>query len=357
MKLRDREQFFTQKLMDWHNKHNLRSMPWKGESDPYKIWLSEIILQQTRVEQGWNYYLRFIKAYPTVKLLAAAPDEAVFKLWEGLGYYNRCRNLLHTARVVSDTYDGRFPADYQALLALKGIGPYTAAAISSFAFGLPKAVTDGNVARVLARFFLREEPVDAPMGMKIFSSLAQNLLDEGNPGGFNQAIMDFGATVCKPLSPLCMQCPLQTHCLANKNGMVNILPNKTKKPARKHRFFCYFIFQYGKKVWVTRRKQQDIWQDLHEFWLQEMDSKAQLQHADLGELLSLLNISGIKAQPLGGIYQQTLTHQQINTRFYGVKLNNKPDLLKGGMWLSTIELKQLAFPKTITNFLLENILF
>ena len=177
-------------------------MPWKGEKDPYKIWLSEIILQQTRVEQGWRYYENFIERYPTIQQLAGAKDEHVFKLWEGLGYYNRCKNLLFTARFITKENEGKFPHQYEDILALKGVGPYTAAAISSFAFNQPYAVVDGNVFRVLSRIFDVETPIDSSEGKKIFTDIAFSQLDTKEPGAFNQAIMDFGATICKPALPV-----------------------------------------------------------------------------------------------------------------------------------------------------------
>ena len=207
--------YFTQQLLQWNQTANHRAMPWKGEKDPYKIWLSEIILQQTRVDQGWAYYEKFIFAYPTIQDLAKAKDEKVFKLWEGLGYYNRCRNLLHTARQITNHSKGIFPNTYDALLALKGIGPYTAAAIASFAFNLPYAVVDGNVFRVIARYEGIDVPTDTTAGKRLFETRAAALLDKKRAGLYNQAIMDFGATVCKPFAPNCNNCPLQKTCVAH----------------------------------------------------------------------------------------------------------------------------------------------
>src|SRR6187549_1636680 len=200
------KQFFTPTLLDWNNNENTRSMPWKGEKDPYRIWLSEIILQQTRVEQGWAYYENFILNYPTVRDLAAAPEEAVFRLWQGLGYYARCKNMLAAARQIVEQFHGHFPNTYDAIQSLKGVGPYTAAAIASFAFNLPHAVLDGNVYRVLSRFFGIDEPIDSTKGKQLFTGIAGRVLSQKEPGLFNQAIMDFGATVCKPVAPLCSLC-------------------------------------------------------------------------------------------------------------------------------------------------------
>jgi A/G-specific adenine glycosylase len=231
--------YFTKQLLYWNQTANHRSMPWKGESDPYKIWLSEVILQQTRVDQGRAYYEKFIQAYPTIQDLAKAKDEKVFKLWEGLGYYNRCRNLLHTARHISNHSKGIFPNTYEGLLALKGIGPYTAAAIASFAFNLPYAVVDGNVFRVLARFHGISTPTDTKEGITLFNTLSNQHFAKDQPGAYNQAIMDFGATVCTPSNPDCVACNLSSKCVAFNVNKVNQLPVKIKRITKKKRHFEY----------------------------------------------------------------------------------------------------------------------
>ena len=217
---------FTTLLLKWHKRKNSRTMPWKGEKDPYRIWLSEVILQQTRVDQGWSYYEKFITAFPTIHDLAVAPEQQVFKLWEGLGYYSRCRNLIATAKKIDTEYKGEFPSTYEEILALKGIGPYTAAAISSFAFRLPHAVVDGNVTRVLARYFGEKTPIDTTAGKRLFTELAGNLLDKEHPDVYNQAIMDFGATVCLPRNPLCTDCIQRDDCQARINELTTQLPVK-----------------------------------------------------------------------------------------------------------------------------------
>src|SRR5258705_4088207 len=219
---------FSRILMAWNRKKNKREMPWKGEKDPYKIWLSEIILQQTRVEQGLKYYENFIMAFPTIEKLAKAKEERVYKLWEGLGYYSRCKNLMITARNIVNNYNGKFPDDYEQIIKLKGIGPYTASAIASFAFDQPFAVVDGNVFRVLARVFGIKKAIDLPDGKRHFNDLAGRLLDKKNPGIYNQAIMDFGATVCKPI-PNCTHCPFNKVCKARLNDSIEELPIKLKK--------------------------------------------------------------------------------------------------------------------------------
>lgn len=337
--------FFTTRLLQWHSEENGRELPWKNEKDPYKIWLSEIILQQTRAEQGLPYYQRFIEQYPDVHALASAPEDEVFRLWQGLGYYNRCRNLLHTARTISHDYQGQFPARYESILALKGIGGYTAAAIASFAFNLPYAVLDGNVYRVLARFFGIDTPVDSTAGKKSFQELASALLDPGQPAAFNQAIMDFGASVCKPQLPLCTQCPLSDRCIAYRQDLISLLPVKGKKLAVRERHFHYFVLMQGDKVYIRQRTEKDIWQNLYEFFLVESTGGADTVPA-WPEQASFL------PEKAESVFRnrQRLTHQLIITDFYLVKLQVKTWDLSGGLWVSKDSLKNYAFPKTILSF-------
>src|SRR5665213_573266 len=219
---------FSKTLLLWNNEHNKRQMPWKGETSPYKIWISEIILQQTRVQQGMGYYNRFIQAFPDIKTLATASEKEVYKLWEGLGYYSRCKNLIASAKFIYHDLDGKFPETFEEILALKGIGNYTASAIASFAYNRPYAVLDGNVFRVLSRFFGIEIPINTTAGKKYYSELAQVLLDKKKPAEYNQAIMDFGAVICKPALPLCYECPLQKKCIAFLNEKVSVLPINEK---------------------------------------------------------------------------------------------------------------------------------
>ena len=240
--------------MEWHKKHNKRPMPWKGEKDPYKIWLSEIILQQTRVLQGLAYYNRFVTKYPTVMHLAKAKDEEVYKLWEGLGYYSRCKNLLATARIITEN-GGMFPQKYNDVLALKGVGTYTAAAIVSFAYNQPYAVVDGNVNRILARCFGITIAIDSTKGKKTIATLANELLDKKQPGKFNQAMMDFGATICKPRQPLCNECILQANCFAFKHNQTSLLPKKEKKITIKKRWMHYLLAEY-KNSWLIRKRDE-----------------------------------------------------------------------------------------------------
>lgn len=343
---------FTDILMNWHRLENNREMPWKGEKDPYHIWLSEVILQQTRVDQGMAYYNRFIEKYPTIYHLAKAPDQEVFKLWEGLGYYNRCRNLLFTAREIVKNKKGIFPNQYEEILQLKGVGPYTAAAIASFAYNLPYAVVDGNVFRVLARFHGIDTPIDSTAGKQLFADIAAKMLDKTEPALYNQAIMDFGATICKPALPACTHCPLQKYCSAYQLGMVNQLPVKEKTLSRKTRWFTYFLFEYKSTVFVRQRTGKDIWQNLFEFYLVESEK---MERWDIATVKTWLNVQlaidkalTITISPL--VIQQ-LTHQQIKGHFIEVKLNKLPASLKAGQWQPRKSIRELAFPKLITQYL------
>jgi len=344
---------FTKKIIHWNRNDNNREMPWKGEKDPYRIWLSEIILQQTRVEQGLDYYNRFIKKYPTVFKLAAAPDQEVFKLWEGLGYYNRCRNLLFTAREIVHRYKGVFPKGYEEIISLKGVGPYTAAAIASFAYNLPHAVVDGNVFRVLSRFYGLDTAIDSTAGKQVFAALAQKMLDKKSPGEYNQAIMDFGATVCKPAAPFCSHCPLQTNCSAYQTGTVNRLPVKEKVLIRRSRHFNYFVFEYAGKTWVRQRTGKDIWQGLFEFYLVETEKSQRWTTASIaGWLREQLAVKQLKVIDISSPVLQQLTHQQISGYFIRVALQEIPaSLSSSGEWLTPKKMSGLAFPRLITQYL------
>lgn len=343
------KRFFTETLMLWHRHENFRTLPWKKEADPYKIWLAEIIMQQTRVEQGTPYYKKFIHLYPTITKLANANDEDVFRLWQGLGYYNRCKNLLYTARLIAHDLKGKFPDSYEEILKLKGVGNYTAAAIASFAYHQPFAVLDGNVLRVLARFFGIETPVDTTTGKKLFQSLAQELIDTKEPGAYNQSIMDFGATVCKPQLPLCTSCPLQKKCIAIKINIVQLLPVKSKKLIIKKRFFNYFIFLHQNKIWIQKREAKDIWQNLHEPYLIETE-----KHISIKKANEILTKSGLKIYQLDTdwVSSQKLSHQIIEAQFFNVIVQefNPNAFSNKGKWIAINNLSKIAFPKTVVSF-------
>ncbi len=349
----NKNQFFRKQLLDWNAEHNHRDMPWKGEKDPYKIWLSEIILQQTRVEQGLAYYNRFIKTFPTVHHLAKAPDNTVFKLWEGLGYYTRCKNLIASAKYISVELKGKFPDKYEDILALKGIGPYTAAAIGSFAFNLPHAVVDGNVFRVLARYFGIETATDTTEGKKLFTNLANELLDKKTPGIYNQALMDFGAVICKPQQPLCHECPLQKTCTAYQHDLINVLPVKEKTIIKKPRWLYYFIVEHNGNVYVRKRTGKDVWQNLYEFFLVENEKELSLKEI---EKLTVLKKAIGKIQfeliDISKIYKQVLSHQIIYGQFIKVKILSELEI-DGFEIVGKKKLKTLPFPKLINSYLEE----
>lgn len=340
---------FTRKLMRWNRKENRRQMPWKGESDPYKIWLSEVMLQQTRVEQGWAYYEKFIKAFPTISHLARADGQLVFKMWEGLGYYSRCKNLLATARIIANNHEGRFPDTYEEIIKLKGIGPYTAAAIASFAFNENRAVVDGNVQRVISRYFGISTPVDSTQGKRLYNDMAQTLIDENHPGAYNQAIMDFGATICKPKNPLCSDCVQSRECVAFNNGYVNRLPVKEKVLKVKTRWFYYFIIEDGNSVYIRKREEKDIWQNLHEFVLLEKDEPDEDPARDY--LDGLLKRRPYIIRHVSELHSQQLTHQRIHGKFFVISL--KPGIRLPGnyMLVKKKQISEYAFPKFINSFL------
>jgi len=337
-------------LLQWNGDLNTRKMPWKGEKDPYKIWLSEIILQQTRVEQGWKYYEKFITVFPDINKLAAAKDEKVYKLWEGLGYYSRCKNLIETARFISKKLKGKFPDTFDDILSLKGVGNYTASAIASFAYDLPYAVVDGNVFRVLSRVFGIKKPIDSTKGKKLFSELALELLDKKQPGIYNQALMDFGAVICKPQNPLCDNCVLKDHCFAYKKGFVNKLPVKEKEIKITTRWFNYLVIGYNDKIYIRKRIGNDIWRNLHEFVLFEtntdVSAKRLLTRAENEKILKKNSYNVVSISPL---YSQQLSHQTIKGRF--IKIAIKKELVLSGF--KPITLKQLsrhAFPRFLNAY-------
>lgn len=347
---------FCELLLKWDKKSNHRPMPWKGEKDPYKIWLSEIILQQTRVEQGWAYYERFVKHYPTVQKLAEAKDKDVFKLWEGLGYYNRCRNLLFTARFIVNELKGVFPKTYDQLLSLKGVGPYTASAIASFAYNLPHAVVDGNVFRVFARYYGIHTATDSKEGLQIFNDIAFNNLAKKQAGKYNQALMDFGATVCKPMSPLCSECLMKSNCVAFKENIVGQLPFKSKIIQKKKRYLDFFCFIVGDKWFIQKRAEGDIWAGLYQFYMIENEKSISLEANYIKEVLQnqlLINKEVVKIEPIKKEFQQQLTHQLLAVRFTKIYLIKIPPALENGKWVKMNTLLKYPFPKTINAFLKE----
>ncbi|MCX8019216.1 MAG: A/G-specific adenine glycosylase [Chitinophagaceae bacterium] len=343
-----RSETFRKKLYGWNLKENDRKMPWKGEKDPYKIWISEIILQQTRVEQGLKYYNKFISEFPDVHKLASAPEKKVFKLWEGLGYYSRCRNMLTAAKFISNNLNGRFPDSYEKILSLKGVGTYTASAIASFAFNLPYPVLDGNVFRILARIFGISLNPRNTSGKKVFQALANYLLDKKNPGLYNQAMMDFGALVCRPKSPLCHQCVFNKICYAYLHNLTEQLPIRNiKKPGRK-RLFIFLVAEYKNELAIERRTNKDIWQNLYCFPYVEWHTDINDEKEVVSLLQKKLKVKFRKTYSLTPTYIQQLSHQTIHARFFRADVKEK---INNYIWITKSKLKDYPFPGVINRFL------
>ena len=318
---------FTKKRMNFSNRlvfwylQNKRDLPWRTTLNPYHIWLSEIILQQTRVDQGMSYYLKFIDQYPTIANLAAASEEDVLKLWQGLGYYSRARNLHATAKKIHFEYHGIFPSDYDELLKLKGIGDYTASAIASICFDLPTAVVDGNVFRFLARYFNISTPINSTKGIKEFKQLAQELLDIEQPGTHNQAMMEFGARVCKPMAPDCDTCIFNTSCLARSKNKIKVLPVKLKKTKIVKKYFNYLVIETGNHSTFIHKRVEGIWKNLYEFPL--INSENELQISELIEHPEFLDIVGDDKVSIQLFNDEQvvhkLSHQHLYTKFWIIK--------------------------------------
>lgn len=348
---------FATTLERWYKRHK-RDLPWRHTREPYSIWLSEIILQQTRVTQGMPYYQRFVIAYPTVMDMARAEERDILRLWQGLGYYSRARNLHQTAKLVARELNGQFPDSYQDLLKLKGIGTYTAAAIASFAFGERVPVVDGNVYRVLARVFGITEDITTTTAKKLFAQLAVALMAHADkPATYNQAIMEFGAIQCTSVSPDCLLCPVQAHCAAFQTGRQHQLPVKAKKAAVRVRYFNYLVFrQRGPdntlRLALGERMGKDIWQHLYDFYLVETDEpKPSLAELPLPEPAQLLVSSGVLAEvPVAG--QQLLSHQRIRALFYLIDLPaGVLTALPGGLaWHTADEIGRLPKPVLVTTY-------
>lgn len=348
---------FAATLEQWYTRHK-RDLPWRHTRDPYRIWLSEIILQQTRVAQGLPYYKRFIEAYPTVGEIARADEREVLRLWQGLGYYSRARNLHQTAKLIAESRNGQFPATYIDLLMLKGIGTYTAAAIASFAFGERVPVVDGNVYRVLARAFGIVEDITTTTAKKTFAQLAVALMAHApDPAIYNQAIMEFGAIQCTPVAPDCLLCPLQAQCVAFQTGRQHKLPVKAKKAAVRERYFNYLVFRCTdtsrtSRLALRERKTKDVWQNLYDFYLMESDElKASLAELIIPEPIQALIARGVRtALPVVG--QQLLSHQRIRAIFHLIDLSEEfSDVsILDLKWYSEAEIGQLPKPVLITTY-------
>jgi len=339
---------FSKILNHWYS-NNKRELPWRQTTNPYFIWLSEIILQQTQVNQGLPYYMSFIEEFPTVYELAKADESKVLKLWQGLGYYSRARNLHHTAKYIVEDLDGEFPDNYEDLLKLKGIGDYTASAIASICYNEASAVVDGNVYRVLSRYFGIETPINTTKGFKEFKLLAQKLMDTINPADYNQAIMEFGAVQCKPQNPFCENCPFQTSCVAFEKKIINELPVKKKllKASKKH-FNFLVILSKNQQTILEKRKGKGIWQNLYQFPL--IDSKEELFHKDI--VLALKDIKLLKEDSFEvSLYNETviihkLSHQHLYTKFWIISVD---EIEQKGIFVNDI--RNYPVPVLIGNFI------
>ena len=341
------EKEFARLLIEWYHEHK-RDLPWRNTNDPYLIWISEIILQQTRVAQGYAYYQRFIERFPNLESLAAAEENEVLKYWQGLGYYSRARNL-HQAAI---SVNGVFPVRYEDILKLKGVGIYTAAAICSFAYNQPHAVVDGNVYRVLSRFFGVNEPIDSGKGKKIFASLAHDLLDKIQPALYNQAIMDFGALQCTPLSPDCTVCPFKNRCFAFNHNMVSSLPIKQNKTKTSERFFYYLLIRDNGNIYLNKRTENDIWKNLYELPL--IESNTALAVDDFirkQEFASIFKEDSVVNVRLLNKTKHVLSHRIIYADFYELEAQDiKMDFLSKYTRLNMADLELYPVSRLMHNF-------
>ncbi len=331
---------------------NKRALPWRETTDPYKIWLSEIILQQTRVAQGINYYNNFIKAFPTIFDLANATEDVVLKLWQGLGYYTRARNLHYTSKYIVENFNGKFPGDYKTILSLKGIGPYTAAAISSIAFDLPYPAVDGNIMRVISRYFGITKPVDSLQGKKEIMQIAIEIMPQKNTGFHNQALMEFGALQCTPKSPKCINCPLIETCYSAKHNLQNDLPLKTKKTKQRIRYFNYYLIESGNFVFLEKRKGKDIWENLYQLPLLETEKKIS-ESVLLKSAIHFLKNKPFTLKSVSAIKKHILSHQVIYARVIHLESEN-PDLFSHQyIKANKKDIYKFAVPKLVEDFLNE----
>ena len=339
---------FSRRIVDWYQQ-NKRELPWRESTDPYVIWISEIILQQTRVAQGYDYFLRFIKRFPDVKALAEANEDEVMKFWQGLGYYSRARNLHAAAK----SMNGVFPKTYPEVLALKGVGEYTAAAICSFAYGMPYAVVDGNVYRVLSRYFGIDTPIDSTEGKKLFAAMAEEMLDKKHPAVYNQAIMDFGAIQCTPQSPNCMFCPLAEGCLALSKGMVTLLPVKQHKTKTTNRYFNYVYVRAGAYTYIHKRSQNDIWKNLFELPL--IETSLPLAEEEFLRLPEFKKLFASEDTPVIRCVvrdvKHVLSHRVIYANFYEVTLPEESMVFDGFQKIKVEELGQYAVSRLVHAFI------
>ena len=343
---------FHKILTDWY-KQNKRDLPWRLNNEPYYVWISEIILQQTRVDQGTSYFLRFTKRFPTIESLAMAPENEVLKIWQGLGYYSRARNMHKAAQQVMNDFKGHFPETYMNIEKLKGVGSYTAAAIASIAFGLPHAAIDGNVYRVLSRIFGIATPIDTTKGKNEFTELANQLIDRQNPGTFNEAIMEFGALQCVPRNPNCNACLFQPQCIAFNHAEILKLPVKANKTKVRHRFFNYLYLRHDKHIYLEKREGSDIWQNMYQLPLIESLKALTIEELLTSEQFkSTFTKSDVVIDSIGGEIIHLLSHQKLHVRFIEISLSHHES---NPLWIKMLPetVAEYPIPKLIDNFLME----
>ncbi|MEQ6168336.1 A/G-specific adenine glycosylase [Ekhidna sp. MALMAid0563] len=341
---------FAERLINWYTERK-RDLPWRNTKDPYPVWLSEIILQQTRVEQGMPYWQRFVETYPSIQDLADAREENVLRLWQGLGYYSRARNLHATAKHVSNVLDGNFPSKYAEILKLKGIGPYTAAAIASICFDEPKPVVDGNVFRFASRYFGVEADISKASTRKVFEKILSEEISKAHPGTFNQAMMEYGATVCAP-NPKCEDCTFRLDCFAYQHKKQKVLPVKTGKTKVRDRYFHYVVFKNQDSFLLKERVEKDVWGGLFDFYLIE---GATSEGEVMEEIQKAFGISNLSLEETSEPFKHILSHQKIYATFYTVSISDdatktvtKKSSLKP---YSAEEVLNLPKPKLIVNYL------
>ncbi|MFZ4521725.1 MAG: A/G-specific adenine glycosylase [Bacteroidales bacterium] len=347
---------FSKLLLSWYS-DNKRDLPWRSTRDPYLIWLSEIIMQQTRIEQGTPYFNRFATAFPTIKTLANADEQTVLKLWQGLGYYSRARNLHATATRIMNDFDGNFPTSYEEIRQLKGIGDYTAAAIASICFDMPYPVMDGNVLRFISRLYGIVDSVDRPETKRKILAITSGEIDHENPGDFNQAMMEFGAMVCLPANPDCQNCIFKDGCVAFLKNRVEDIPARKPKVAVRNRFMHYLVLTMTENgidyLFMNKRKKSDIWKNLYDFPLLEGvagDGAVMDEHAFAG----LLNSGSPRFLGVSGLYTHVLTHQKLHARFYRFHSDSTIDL--PFILVPLTDVQQFPVPKLIDRYLSENLL-
>lgn len=339
-------------LVHWYHE-NKRDLPWRHTKDPYHIWISEVILQQTRIAQGLDYYLRFIRQFPDIKALASAGADDILKAWQGLGYYSRARNLQSAAKEIMSRFNGCFPGNYDDIISLKGIGEYTASAILSIVWNQPYPVVDGNVFRVLSRLFAIDTAIDTTKGKREFTELAGMIIDRQQPGNYNQAIMEFGAIQCTPQAPKCGSCPLSGQCSAFREGNVNAYPVKSGKTKTRSRYFNYLYIIYNNETFLRRRNGSDILTGLYEFPL--IETKEAISFRELIQTEAFRNL----LEGSGGIYlekaienvKHVLSHQKLLANFYRIRINDKPEALNQYIQAGISEVKQYAIPTLIHKYL------